>query len=424
MRGTVIKRGTTWSVVVEVGRDGAGKRVRKWHSGYRTKREAERARIELLNRLDQGTYVAPTKLTLEAFLVREWLPAKRATVKETTLASYEVHVNKHIAPRLGGHALVVLGPAQLNSFYADLLVDGRRDGRGGLSPTTVHLIHATLHKALADAVRWGRLARNPADQADPPRARSPEMSVWSAEQVNAFLRTVREDRLYAAWLLAATTGMRRGELLGLRWNNVDLDAGRIDVRQIRTVARYQVLATTPKTDKGTRRISLDPATVAALRTHRAAQKAERLALGPAYQDGGDLVFTREDGSAIHPERFSRNVRTALPPIGPASGAPPRRPALLRHRSAERRRAPEGGEPARGSRLPHGHHDHLPARAPRRRPDCRRGRCPRHPRRGVGRPASPELLLRDRHLPLLRGPRAAALPRPLWRAPGAGGHRHR
>lgn len=145
------------------------------------------------------------------------------------------------------------------------------------------------------------------------------MSVWSAEQVNAFLRTVREDRLYAAWLLAATTGMRRGELLGLRWNNVDLDAGRIDVRQIRTVARYQVLATTPKTDKGTRRISLDPATVAALRTHRAAQEEERLALGPAYQDGGDLVFTREDGSAIHPERFSRMFaqhcrRSGLPQV--------------------------------------------------------------------------------------------------------------
>lgn len=101
MRGTVIKRGKTWSVVVDLGRDSAGQRVRRWHSGYRTRKEAERARVELLGRLDQGTYVAPTRLTLGRFLTDEWLPAKRSTVKETTLASYELHVNKHLVPALG-----------------------------------------------------------------------------------------------------------------------------------------------------------------------------------------------------------------------------------------------------------------------------------------------------------------------------------
>lgn len=305
MRGTVIKRGTTWSVVVDLGRDAAGQRVRRWHSGYRTRKEAERARVELLGRLDQGTYVAPTRLTLGRFLTDEWLPAKRSTVKETTLASYELHVNKHLVPALGGLALVAATAPRLNTFYADLLSAGRRDGRGGLAPKTVRNIHGTLHKALEDATRWGLLARNPAAYADPPKAPAAEMTVWSPDQVKVFLDSVRGDRLFAAWMLAATTGMRRGEVLGLRWSDVDLAAARVSVRQIRTVARYKVSTTTPKTAKGTRTLALDPATAAALRTHRAAQKAERLAWGAAYDNAADLVFAREDGSTIHPERFSR-----------------------------------------------------------------------------------------------------------------------
>lgn len=305
MRGTVIKRGNTWSVVVEVGRDAtSGRRVRKWHSGFRSKKDAERARTELLSRLDDGTYVVPTKLAFGTFLREEWLPAKRSTVKATTLASYDMHVHKHIVPRLGGIPLRGLSAGQLNAMYADLLVDGRKDGKGGLSPTTVRRIHATIHKALADGVRWGRLTRNPADQADPPRAMTAVMSVWTPDQLRRFLECVRSDRLFAAWLRAATTGMRRGELLGLRWADVDLDADTAAIRQIRTVVRYEVVTTRPKTEKGNRIVALDPATVVALRAHRSAQMEERLAFGPAYQETNDLVFTREDGSAIHPERFS------------------------------------------------------------------------------------------------------------------------
>jgi integrase len=145
------------------------------------------------------------------------------------------------------------------------------------------------------------------------------MKTWTAAQLRAFLESVSEDRLYAAWLLAATTGMRRGEILGLRWSDLDLKNEQVSVSQIRTVAQYKIITTTPKTDKGTRTISLDPATAAALRAHRTAQKAERLAWGPAYHSAGDLVFTREDGSAIHPERltswFAQHCRrSGLPAI--------------------------------------------------------------------------------------------------------------
>lgn len=317
MKGTVIKRGALWSVVIDLGRDETGRRVRKWHSGYRTKKEAERVRIELLSRVDQGTYVEPSKVSLGAFLVQEWLPAKRATLKETTLASYEMHVTKHIVPRIGGIALLSVGAGHLNAFYAKLLVDGRRNGPGGLAPSTVQRVHATLHKALADAVRWGRLALNPADRADPPKESTAEMSIWTPEQLRTFLDSVRTDRLFAAWLMAATTGMRRGELLGLRWSDLDLEGGAVSVLQIRTVARYQVLTQTPKTEKGRRTIALDPHTVAALRLYRLAQREERVLLGPDYANREDLVFTKPDGSTIHPERFSawfkqRCRRSSLP----------------------------------------------------------------------------------------------------------------
>jgi integrase len=132
---------------------------------------------------------------------------------------------------------------------------------------------------------------------------TPEMRVWSPEQLRAFLEKVRGDPLYAAWLLLATTGMRRGEVAGLRWVDVGLDAGRVSPRRPRVVVNYEVVVSEPKTAKGRRSLALDPATAAALREHRTRQLQQRLAVGPRWQDSG-LVFTWPDGRAIHPERFS------------------------------------------------------------------------------------------------------------------------
>src|SRR5205814_7204003 len=142
--------------------------------------------------------------------------------RPTTYDFYRSMVESHIVPRLGGTPLRQLGPAQLNGLYAQLSENGGRTGKG-LAPATVRRVHVTAHKALRDAMRWGKLARNPADFADPPRERRPEMHVWSAEQARAFLAHVKGDRLSALYLLALTTGMRRGELLGLRWEDVDLE---------------------------------------------------------------------------------------------------------------------------------------------------------------------------------------------------------
>jgi integrase len=320
MRGSVRKRGSTYSYWLDVGPDPVtGKRRQRTKGGFRTKRECQAALNEAISALRSGMLVQPSRRTVASFLVEEWLPAVRmAGLRDSTWASYRMNVEKHLVPGLGAIELQRLGPAQLNALYRELLTKGRRNAAGGLAPKTVFYIHSILHRALRDAVRWGYVVRNVADAADPPKAKTPEMRVWNPAQLRAFLEHVRGDRLYAAWLLAATTGMRRGEILGLRWSDLDLDSGRVAVRRPRILVDYQVQVSEPKTAKGRRSLALDPVTVAALRAHRVRQAEEKLAVGGRYRDS-ELVFTGPDGTAVHPERFSdwfrQHVRAAgLPKI--------------------------------------------------------------------------------------------------------------
>ncbi len=173
MRGTIIKRGSRYSVVVELDRDPlTGKRRREWHSGYTTKRDAEAARVEILARLQSGNYVAPSKRTVAGFLEDEWLPAIRSTLRLSTHASYSANVRLLVVPAIGSIRLQGLTPGMLNALYADLATERVVNGkaRRSLSTRTIRYIHATLRKALSDAVSWDLITRNPADRATrPPR---------------------------------------------------------------------------------------------------------------------------------------------------------------------------------------------------------------------------------------------------------------
>lgn len=185
-------------------------RRQQWYRGFGTRREAERARTELLGRLDTGAYVSPTKQTLAHFLIDDWLPAKETTLKPSTLTAYRMYCRVYIkGSGIGSVPLAQVDGPRLTAFYADLLVNGRRQAEGGLSAKTVRNIHGMLHKALADAIRWGRAVRNAADAADQPRKSTPEMKVWTPEEMRSFLEHVCDDRHFAAWQLLATTGMRR-----------------------------------------------------------------------------------------------------------------------------------------------------------------------------------------------------------------------
>ena len=233
---------------------------------------------------------------------------------------------------------------------------------------------------------------NPASGARAPRVKHVELTVWTSDEAATFLRHVSDDRLAALWILALHTGMRRGELAGLRWKDVDLDAGTLTVVQQRTNANHEVVVSTPKA-KSQRQIVLAPATVAALRQHRTVQLHERLALGEAWTDTG-YVFVDEAGQPYHPHSYLRDVPPGLRPRRRAADPPPRRAPHDGDARPAGRRAPEGRAGAArtlGDQRDDGHLLAGPAgRAPREREQDRRAvrRQRRHPSDDV-EPASVE-----------------------------------
>jgi integrase len=243
-------------------------------------------------------------------------------LRPSTWVNYRTYTAAYVVPILGQIKLQALTPLQLNHLYARPLERGRRkttnDGRLGLAPKTVRNVHVMLHSALHDAMRCGYLVRNLAAAADPPAGRSPEQKVWSPQELGAFLDHVRDDRLYALWLLVATTGMRRGELAGLRWVDIDFDHATVSPTIPRVVVDHQVHDSAPKTERSRRRLALDPTTLAALHAQRKLQAKDRQAVGGRYRDQG-YVFTWPDGRPLHPENianwFEQHTRAAgLPRI--------------------------------------------------------------------------------------------------------------
>ena len=254
----------------------------------------------------------PTRITVKAFLIGEWLPAVKGTLRPTTYASYTMLAKEHIIPRLGTLQLQKLTPASINALYAHLGEHGRVHGGGPLSASSVRRVHAVLHRACHDAVRWGRLTVNPVDAADPPKQSSEhtERPVWNAEQLSGFLAHVADDRLFALWRLLAMTGLRRGEALGLQWADVDMEAGAISIRRAWIPVNGIPQMSEPKTRRGRRTIALDPVTLAALKAHAARQADEQSDWQEAWVETG-FVFTREDGQPLHPWHVSKAFRVHL-----------------------------------------------------------------------------------------------------------------
>lgn len=314
MKGMIIQKPNGRYYVATNHRDAAtGRRRQRWHGGYRTRREAQRRLNEVLHELDVGTFVEPATRTVGAYLTEEWLPAQRSRLRPSTFDSYERNIRLHVVPRLGAVRLQALTGPMVTSFYGDLLTGGRVGNGDGLSAKTVRYIHTILRRALADAARWGYVQRNCCEHADPPAvgaAGSRDLVTWSPQEVRAFLTATRDERLYPAYLLAASTGMRRGEVLGLRWVDVDLDASRLSVRQTLISVAYEMQFSEPKTSRGRRSVPLDAATLQSLRSWKAQQAMDRLAAGELWDDTG-LVFTREDGRAVHPDTFAQAFGRAV-----------------------------------------------------------------------------------------------------------------
>lgn len=343
MRGHVssyeTKAGTRWRIVYELPptidpETGRLDRRQTTRRGFERRRDAERALRAALSDVEDGTYVPSEHVSLATWLTEEWLPSikprdpedarrHRGTVSIATWSTYRRDLERYVLPRIGGVQLQSLSPAQLDDLYDELEREGGKGGKP-LAAKTVANIAGVLHKALADAVKRGRLKRNPADAVSPPTARKADTRWWSVEELRRFLVHVTDDELYAAWLLFATTGARTGEVAGLTWDDLDLDDGwmRVDWT-LGHVGHRLTWKPRPKSRAGARTMALDPATVAALREHRRRQLEDRMLAGSVWEDTftdwqglarTGLVWTYGDGSPIHPktlyERFLRHAAAA------------------------------------------------------------------------------------------------------------------
>ncbi len=304
MKGHIRKRGkSSWAIVLDLGRDASGSRRQKWHSVKGRRRDAERELAKLLSELNTGSYVEPARMSVSEFFDRWLADYAKPKVSSKTFERYQEMIDGHIRPALGAYLLPKLAPLHIQSFYSRALDKGRKDGRGGLSAQSVVHFHRVLHKALAQAVKWQLLARNPVDAVEPPRAERKEMRALDEDETARLLSLLTGNRLHTPVLLAVTTGLRRGEILGLRWTDIDLKAGTLTVVQSLEQTKDGLKFKAPKTHRSRRSIALPEMTVEALRSHRAAQAEEKLALGPAYGENG-LVCPRPAGGPWAPDVFS------------------------------------------------------------------------------------------------------------------------
>ena len=324
MRGHIRKRGSKWAIIVEAGRDENGRRTQRWHSGFDTKRDATAALTEILGRMQRNEYVTPSNVTVGDW-VKQWLA--QVNRRPATQAMYEMLATNYIIPTLGSIRVQELTPSRCNGLYRDLESKGGR--RGTLSSKSIRHVHAVLRAAINAAVSEGIVHRNVALQAKPPRLKTPEMRTWTASELRTFLSAIADNRLYAAFLTSASTGLRRGELLGLRWRDIDLDDGYLQVRQSLIVVNHRIIVSSTKTEKAARSVALDPDTVEALRGWRARVLEERIALGIGAPQPDDLVFAQEDASPLHPSDFAKRFRRLVK----AAGLPRIRLHDLRHTHA-------------------------------------------------------------------------------------------
>jgi integrase len=400
MRGSVVKKGARWYVVVEDRDADTGRRKRRWHSGYRTKRDAQAACSELLASLHRGEYVAPNRQTVEEFSV-EWLDAIRATIRPSTMDKYRRDLGSHVLPYVGHVLLVRLDATKLNRLWATLAETGRKprstDGEpSGLSSKSIENVAMTLHRMLKDAVRWGRLARNPADAADPPRrsVQARQVQAWDAETLRRFLGECRaaDDPLYPLWVFLATTGLRRGEALGLHWVDVELAAARVRITQTLGSIRWNLVAGQPKTSAGRRPIALDPQGERPSRssTTRARAAASRRC---RFRRSG-LRLLRTGRPPTPPGACLPSLQAASPQVPDALPFASRPSAHLGDDRPRQRRPPESGP---GTPRPRTHFDHPADLLARPADDARRRRCPRR------QPRSPRGMSAAR---AVRVPRAA------------------
>ena len=309
MKGSLRERSPgKWAIILDIRDPESGKRRRKWHSFSGTKRQAQNECARLITDMQGGSYLEPSKLTVGELLTR-WLDHAKSQVSPRTFERYGELVRKNIIPAIGGLLLMKLRPAQISAFYAKALTSGRRDGKGGLAPTTVVYMHRLLKQSLDQAVKWELLNRNPADAVDPPKTERSSLDTFDLPQTAELLSALQSSRLLVPVMLGALCGLRRGEIVALRWKNVDLVNGRLAIVESAEQTAAGVRYKPPKSGRG-RTVALPSTMLEKLRTHRLQQAQEFLALGMRPTES-TFVYTQETGEPLQPRSLTQNWLKAI-----------------------------------------------------------------------------------------------------------------
>jgi integrase len=305
-----------WAIVLDVPDLETGRRRRKWHTFHGTKRQAETECARLVTELDGGNYVEPAKTTVRAYFLT-WLAHEKANVSPKTHERYEELLLKNVAPILGHLTLNKLTAAKIDAAWGLLLTSGRRDGKGGLAPRTVHHARRVMLTAMDRALKWDLLKKNPVALTRPPKVERTKMEAYTAPQTAIMLDDFRSSRVFMAALLAAMCGLRRGEILALRWRHIDLTGATLAVResaeQVGTEVRYK------ETKSGkARTVSISSTVLEELKRHRLAQAEEQLKLGIRPGDNS-FVIAQIDGNPLKPVSLTHEwtrllAKTSLPRI--------------------------------------------------------------------------------------------------------------
>jgi integrase len=300
--GHIQRRGkSSWRLKYDVGRDPeTGRRITRYATVRGKKAVAQRELRKLLEAVDKGMVADAGRMTVGDWL-KQWIEEARHTVSLKTHERYSEIVHRHLVPVLGELPLAKLAPAHIQGFYNDALKSGRLDGRGGLSPQTVVHFDRVLHLALKRARALRLIAVNPVEDVERPKVEEREMQTLADEEAARLLAAAATTRIYVPIVLALATGLRRGELLALRWQDIDLTAGIIQVVRSLEQTNDGLRFKTTKTKRGKRPVVVPPSVLEVLRDHKTRQAKERLRLGLGR---GELVFTRVDGEPISPDSFT------------------------------------------------------------------------------------------------------------------------
>jgi len=305
MRGHIRQRSPGhWAIILDIIKDGA--RKRKWHSFKGTKREAQAECAKLIAAMAEGTYVEANKLTVGQHLLNrlaQWETGKKITARSAE--RYRALINDQIIPHLGDKLLQKLKAIDIEAWHNTLIATGRKDGKGGISNRTVGHAHRILSKALKEAARFDLIVKNVAHTQAPPKVDGGEIQIIEEHRLQELLAKLRNRAVYPKVIVSLFTGLRRGELLALRWRHIDLDRKILMVREaLEETIGHGIRFKAPKSKAGRRDITLPDIVIETLREHRRAQLELRVRLGLGKLSDDDLLFSAPEGGPISPRLFS------------------------------------------------------------------------------------------------------------------------